>query len=145
MPIVLPLLKIGFNKTFAETTNLSRCVNELVTLEYGEVSNVKRLQAAHVLFTALEYSNDSIEIFNSQFNLLYVNNAFEKLTGTTMNEVCGQNFNTIHQLDESANELLANLRQGNVCKTQMPYHKSNGECLNYSCYSIPVINQGETK
>ena len=62
MPIVLPLLKIGFNKTFAETTNLSRCVNELVTLEYGEVSNVKRLQAAHVLFTALEYSNDSIEI-----------------------------------------------------------------------------------
>lgn len=70
VPNVLPLLKIGFNKTFAETTNLNRCINELVTLEYGEVSNVKRLQAAHVLFTALEYSGDSIEILNSQFNVL---------------------------------------------------------------------------
>ena len=39
-------------------------------LKYGEVSMVKRLQAAHVLFTALEYSNDPIEILNEELKLL---------------------------------------------------------------------------
>jgi hypothetical protein len=39
-------------------------------LEYGEVANFKRLQAAHALFTALEYTNDPIEIMNDQFKLL---------------------------------------------------------------------------
>lgn len=41
-----------------------------MTLEYGEVSNVRRLQAAHALFTALEYTNDPIEIMNDQFKIL---------------------------------------------------------------------------
>ena len=43
-----------------------------MTLEYGEVSNVRRLQAAHALFTALEYTNDPIEIMNDQFKLLVI-------------------------------------------------------------------------
>lgn len=73
VPSILPLLNQGFNKIFTETTNLNRCINELLTLEFGEVANVKRLQAAHVLFTALEYANDSIEILNSHFNLLVSN------------------------------------------------------------------------
>ena len=96
VPSIIPLLKIGFNKvnvnsyskkvrnlflikvssnkTFPETTNLNRCLNELLTLEYGEVSNVRRLQAAHVLFTALEYTNDSIEIMNDQFKIVVRSN-----------------------------------------------------------------------
>lgn len=39
-------------------------------LKYGEVTTVKRLQAAHVLFTALEYTNDPIEILNEDLKLL---------------------------------------------------------------------------
>lgn len=39
-------------------------------LKYGEVSTVKRLQASHVLFTALEYANDPIEILNEELKLL---------------------------------------------------------------------------
>ncbi len=91
IPNILPLLKTGFNrvnifilglnrvnfllnemifKIFSETTNLNRCINELLTLEYGEVTTVRRLQAAHVLFTALEYSNDPIEILNDQFKIM---------------------------------------------------------------------------
>ena len=83
-----------------------------MTLEYGEVSTVRRLQAAHVLFTALEYSNDPIEILNDQFKILYVNNAFEKLTGYTLNELSGLDFNHIHQVD--SNEINKNISQGNV-------------------------------
>ena len=70
VPNILPLLEAGFNRTFTETTNLARCTNELLTLQYGEVSTVRRLQAAHALFTALEYSNDSIEILNDQFKII---------------------------------------------------------------------------
>lgn len=69
-PSVLPLLKLGFSRTFAETTSLNRCINELLNLENGEVSSVRRLQAAHALFTALEYTNDPIEITNDQFKLV---------------------------------------------------------------------------
>jgi len=145
VPSILPLLNQGFNKIFTETTNLNRCINELLTLEFGEVANVKRLQAAHVLFTALEYANDSIEILNSHFNLLYANNSFEKLTGHSLNEVCGQNFSNVHRLGSSGNVLLENLQQGNVCESQMPFVKSNGETVYYSSYTIPVIVQGETK
>lgn len=54
----------------SETTNLIKYKNELLTLEFGEVSNVKRLQAAHTLFTALEYTSDPIEIMNEHFQLL---------------------------------------------------------------------------
>lgn len=39
-------------------------------LKYGEVSTVKRLQAAHVLFTALEYTSDPVEILNEELKLL---------------------------------------------------------------------------
>ena len=66
----MPFLKAGFNKTFSETTNLNKCINEILTLEYGEVSTVRRLQAAHALFTALEFTADPIEIMNEQFKIL---------------------------------------------------------------------------
>jgi PAS domain-containing protein len=38
------------------------------------VATVRRLQAAHALFTALEYTNDPIEILNDQFKLLVKTN-----------------------------------------------------------------------
>ena len=70
IPSVLPYLKNGFNKIFSETVNQNRIINELLTLEYGEVANMQRLQAAHALFTALEYTNDPVEIMNDNFKLL---------------------------------------------------------------------------
>lgn len=141
VPNILPLLKTGFNRIFSETTNLNRCINELLTLEYGEVSTVRRLQAAHVLFTALEYSNDPIEILNDQFKILYVNNAFEKLTGYTLNELSGLDFNHIHQVD--SNEINKNISQGNAWENELSFSKSNGEVSNHLSITIPVIVQGE--
>ena len=116
LPIILPLLKVGFNRAFYETTSLNRCINELLTLEYGEVSTVRRLQAAHALFTALEYTNDPIEIMNEQLKILYVNNAYEKLTGYNLNDVTGQDFNNLHNL-ESNDFLCKNPSSSNVSLT----------------------------
>jgi hypothetical protein len=80
IPSVLPYLKIGFNKVFNESINQNRIINELLTLEYGEVANMQRLQAAHALFTALEYTNDPVEIMNDHFKLLVCIFFFQKLS-----------------------------------------------------------------
>jgi hypothetical protein len=45
-------------------------MNELVTLEYGEVTSMHRLKASYSLFTALEYTSDPIEILNNDFKVL---------------------------------------------------------------------------
>ena len=72
---MLPYLKNGFNKIFSETLNQNRIINELLTLEYGEVANMQRLQAAHALFAALEYTNDPVEIMNDNFKLLVIDSS----------------------------------------------------------------------
>ncbi|RNA41368.1 high affinity cAMP-specific and IBMX-insensitive 3 -5 -cyclic phosphodiesterase 8A isoform X1 [Brachionus plicatilis] len=145
VPCVLPFLKMGFNKAIAETTNLMRYKNDLLTLEHGEVSSVKRLQAAHTLFTALEYTSDPIEIMNEKFQLLYVNNAFEKLTGLSLNEVSGQSFHNLHKLDK--NEILnktEHVKAGMAWEFSLPIQKSTGEVSNHSSITIPIIVQGDT-
>ncbi len=127
---------------------MTRCTNELLTLEYGECRNVKRLQAAHVIFTALEFSSDSVEIMNEQFKLLYVNNSFEKLTGQNFNDLFGQDFASIH-LNNDQEQLIANKAQmlhGHVLDCELNFKKSNGVVVEKLKSSIiPVKFQGETK
>jgi PAS domain S-box-containing protein len=149
---VLPFLKIGFNQVFKETTNLTKCNNELLTLEYGLVAMQRRLQAAHVLFTALEFTSDAVEIMNEQFKLLYVNNAFEKLTGQKLNHLSGQEFHKVHrQTNQNEREEWLKssvaLQSGKACTTsELPFRKADGQLIGtYSSLTIPVIVQGKTK
>jgi PAS domain-containing protein len=125
-------LKNGFNKIFSETLNQNRIINELLTLEYGEVANMQRLQAAHALFAALEYTNDPVEIMNDNFKLLviilslflfiyksnflfkYVNNAFEKLTGYSLEEITGKDFSDLHRSDVTVRTIKEQMIKGNV-------------------------------
>jgi len=148
----LPFLKLGFNDVFKETTNLAKCKNALLTLEYGQVAMQRRLQAAHVLFTALEFTSDAIEIMNEQFKLLYVNNAFEKLTGQKLSQLSGQEFHKVHRFInenqvESLKPLHAALQSGKACTTsEMAFRKADGQVVGtYSSLTIPVIVQGKTK
>ena len=57
-------------QALCEISNCNEFINELVTLENGEVANMQRLKAAYALFTALEYSTDPVEILNEHFKLL---------------------------------------------------------------------------
>lgn len=149
----MPFLKLGFNQVFKETTNLNKCNNELLTLEYGLVAMQRRLQAAHVLFTALEFTSDAIEIMNEQFKLLYVNNAFEKLTGQKLSQLSGQEFHKLHRFtneherEEMLKPLLVALQSGKACTTsELAFRKADGQlCGTYSSLTIPVIVQGKTK
>ena len=50
-----------------ENANVSVCLNELLSLEHGEVQSRVRLHAAKALLSAAENSLDAIEITNEDY------------------------------------------------------------------------------
>ncbi|KAM6943042.1 high affinity cAMP-specific and IBMX-insensitive 3',5'-cyclic phosphodiesterase 8A isoform 3-T3 [Xenentodon cancila] len=59
---VMPLINAGFNRRYVENANMMACYNELLQLEHGEVLAQFKLRAGSAIFTALEQSQDAIEI-----------------------------------------------------------------------------------
>ncbi|PWA19040.1 hypothetical protein CCH79_00004926, partial [Gambusia affinis] len=59
---VMPLINAGFNRRYVENVHLMACYNELRQLEHGEVRAQFKLRASNAIFTALEQSQDAIEI-----------------------------------------------------------------------------------
>uniref|UniRef100_A0A8C7XEX9 Phosphodiesterase n=1 Tax=Oryzias sinensis TaxID=183150 RepID=A0A8C7XEX9_9TELE len=59
---VMPLINAGFNRRYVENANMMACYNELLQLEHGEVLAQFKLRAGNAIFTALEQSQDAIEI-----------------------------------------------------------------------------------
>lgn len=45
-----------------ESLNISMCMNELLTLEYGEVQSRLKLSACKAVFSALDNVSDAVEI-----------------------------------------------------------------------------------
>lgn len=103
---------------------------------------MKRLQAAHVIFTALEFSNDSIEIYNDHLQLLYANHTFEKFTGHNLNDICGKEYGLIH---ETKSNDLAKLLQSNnrALECDLHFRKANDESEFRKSILIPIKFQGE--
>ncbi|XP_065590014.1 high affinity cAMP-specific and IBMX-insensitive 3',5'-cyclic phosphodiesterase 8A isoform X2 [Cyrtonyx montezumae] len=59
---ILPLISAGFTRRYIENSNIMACYNELIQLEFGEVRAQFKLRACNSLFTALEKSQEAIEI-----------------------------------------------------------------------------------
>uniref|UniRef100_A0A8B9TT12 Phosphodiesterase n=1 Tax=Anas platyrhynchos TaxID=8839 RepID=A0A8B9TT12_ANAPL len=59
---ILPLISAGFTRRYVENSNIMACYNELIQLEFGEVRAQFKLRACNSLFTALEKSQEAIEI-----------------------------------------------------------------------------------
>uniref|UniRef100_A0AAR2J5J5 Phosphodiesterase n=1 Tax=Pygocentrus nattereri TaxID=42514 RepID=A0AAR2J5J5_PYGNA len=59
---VMPLLSAGFNRRYVENPNVMACYNELIQLHHGEIRSQIKLRACNAIFTALEQSQDAIEI-----------------------------------------------------------------------------------
>uniref|UniRef100_A0A8C6ZZ46 Phosphodiesterase n=1 Tax=Nothoprocta perdicaria TaxID=30464 RepID=A0A8C6ZZ46_NOTPE len=59
---ILPLINAGFTRRYVENSNAMACYNELIQLEHGEVRAQFKLRACNSLFTALEKSQEAIEI-----------------------------------------------------------------------------------
>ncbi|XP_026304103.1 high affinity cAMP-specific and IBMX-insensitive 3',5'-cyclic phosphodiesterase 8A isoform X4 [Piliocolobus tephrosceles] len=59
---VMPFIAAGFTRRYVENPNIMACYNELLQLEFGEVRSQLKLRACNSVFTALEKSEDAIEI-----------------------------------------------------------------------------------
>uniref|UniRef100_A0A8C8YKP6 3',5'-cyclic-AMP phosphodiesterase n=1 Tax=Prolemur simus TaxID=1328070 RepID=A0A8C8YKP6_PROSS len=61
---VMPFLAAGFTRRYIENPSIMACYNELLQLEFGEVRSQLKLRACNSIFTALEKSQEAIEITN---------------------------------------------------------------------------------
>ncbi|CAM1319946.1 PDE8A (predicted) [Pycnogonum litorale] len=97
--ILIPLLYTGFNRLLMETTNVKKCLMELLQLERNLVRINEKLCACELLLSALDGCKEAIQISNSRNNIQYVNKAFEKLLGYSSSEVIGQNLQQVYGVE----------------------------------------------
>ncbi|XP_068695220.1 high affinity cAMP-specific and IBMX-insensitive 3',5'-cyclic phosphodiesterase 8B-like isoform X2 [Montipora foliosa] len=150
-PLMLPLLKAGFDRRFVENANVGACHNELIMLEHGEVQSMLKLRATSCLFSAIENCHDAVEITSSDpdradFQVEYVNPAFEKMTGYWRSEVVGHRqtlvINSEHEKPELYESIHSHLKKGKPWEGKVMGKKRNGENILQNVHIIPVIGKG---
>lgn len=144
---VTPLLNVGFNRRFVENHNATTCLNELLMIDKGEVSQQCKLRATTCLFSAVEHAYDAIEIQcvdpeNIEFQ--YVNPAYEKITGYWRTEVSsGASNNFLSNCDlpkpDSHETISKTLNKGKTWEGICIAHKKGGEKFVQNLKIAPVI------
>lgn len=142
-PSVLPLIAAGFTRRYVENPNLMACYNELLQLEFGEVRSQLKLRACNSVFTALEKSQEAIEIISEDHIIQYANPAFETTMGYKSGDLIGKELAEV-PINEKKADLLDTI---NSCvKTgkewQGVYYARNGDNTQQNVKIVPVIGQG---
>ncbi|KTG31745.1 hypothetical protein cypCar_00035763, partial [Cyprinus carpio] len=88
---VMPLISAGFNRRYVENSNMMSCYNELIQLHHGEIRAQIKLRACNAVFTALEQSQEAIEISSEDQIIQYVNPAYECIMGYQRGELLKEN------------------------------------------------------
>nr|XP_035939008.1 high affinity cAMP-specific and IBMX-insensitive 3',5'-cyclic phosphodiesterase 8A isoform X1 [Halichoerus grypus] len=142
---VMPLIAAGFTRRYVENPSLMACYNELLQLEFGEVRSQLKLRACNSIFTALERSQEAIEITSEDHIIQYANPAFETTMGYQSGELIGKELAEV-PINEKKADLLDTI---NSCirigkEWQGIYHakKKNGDNVQQNVKIIPVIGQG---
>ncbi|XP_025293510.3 high affinity cAMP-specific and IBMX-insensitive 3',5'-cyclic phosphodiesterase 8A isoform X3 [Canis lupus familiaris] len=142
---VMPLIAAGFTRRYVENPSLMACYNELLQLEFGEVRSQLKLRACNSIFTALEKSQEAIEITSEDRVIQYANPAFETTMGYQSGELIGKELAEV-PINEKKADLLDTI---NSCirigkEWQGIYHakKKNGDNVQQNVKIIPVIGQG---
>uniref|UniRef100_A0A8C0WKN4 Phosphodiesterase n=1 Tax=Castor canadensis TaxID=51338 RepID=A0A8C0WKN4_CASCN len=144
-PSVRPFIAAGFTRRYVENPSMMACYNELLQLEFGEVRSQLKLRACNSVFTALEKSQEAIEITSEDHVIQYANPAFEMTMGYQSGELVGKELEEV-----PANEKKADLLDTiNSCvrigkEWQGVYYakKKNGDNVQQNVKIIPVIGQG---
>ncbi|XP_045680760.1 high affinity cAMP-specific and IBMX-insensitive 3',5'-cyclic phosphodiesterase 8A isoform X2 [Phyllostomus hastatus] len=142
-PSVLPLIAAGFTRRYVENPSLMACYNELLQLEFGEVRSQLKLRACNSVFTALEKSQEAIEIISEDHIIQYANPAFETTMGYKSGDLIGKELAEV-PINEKKADLLDTI---NSCvKTgkewQGVYYARNGDNMQQNVKIVPVIGQG---
>ncbi|XP_076792927.1 high affinity cAMP-specific and IBMX-insensitive 3',5'-cyclic phosphodiesterase 8A isoform X2 [Arvicanthis niloticus] len=142
---LMPFLAAGFTRRYVENPNVMACYNELLQLAFGEVRSQLKLRACNSVFTALEKSQEAIEITSEDHIIQYANPAFETTMGYQSGELIGKELAQV-PINEKKGDLLDAI---NSCVTidkewQGVYHtqKKNGDNIQQNVKIIPVIGQG---
>ncbi|XP_004623383.2 high affinity cAMP-specific and IBMX-insensitive 3',5'-cyclic phosphodiesterase 8A isoform X2 [Octodon degus] len=142
---VMPFITAGFTRRYIENPSIMACYNELLQLEFGEVRSQLKLRACNSVFTALEKSQEAIEITSEDHIIQYANPAFENTMGYQSGELIGKELAEV-PVNERKADLLDTI---NSCvrigkEWQGIYHakKKNGDNIQQNVKIIPVIGQG---
>ncbi|XP_064868484.1 high affinity cAMP-specific and IBMX-insensitive 3',5'-cyclic phosphodiesterase 8A isoform X1 [Oncorhynchus nerka] len=143
---VMPLIKSGFNRRYVENANMMACYNELLQLERGEVLAQFKLRACNAIFTALEQSQEAIEITNEDQVIQYVNPAYESIMGYQQGELIGKEITEVPKSEKNKPDLLETInsciQKGKEWQGMYYAKKKNGDSVQQNVKITPVIGQG---
>ncbi|XP_052373615.1 high affinity cAMP-specific and IBMX-insensitive 3',5'-cyclic phosphodiesterase 8A, partial [Oncorhynchus keta] len=143
---VMPLIKSGFNRRYVENPNMMACYNELLQLERGEVLAQFKLRACNAIFTALEQSQEAIEITNEDQVIQYVNPAYESIMGYHQGELIGKEITEVPKSEKNKPDLLETInsciQKGKEWQGIYYAKKKNGDSVQQNVKITPVIGQG---
>ncbi|XP_009984058.1 PREDICTED: high affinity cAMP-specific and IBMX-insensitive 3',5'-cyclic phosphodiesterase 8A isoform X2 [Tauraco erythrolophus] len=142
---ILPLISAGFTRRYVENSNIMACYNELIQLEFGEVRAQFKLRACNSLFTALEKSQEAIEITSEDHVIQYVNPAFETVMGYQIGELIGKELTEV-PINEKKADFLDTINScikiGKEWQGMYYAKKKNGDSIQQNVKILPVIGQG---
>uniref|UniRef100_A0A8C7JNX7 Phosphodiesterase n=1 Tax=Oncorhynchus kisutch TaxID=8019 RepID=A0A8C7JNX7_ONCKI len=123
-------------KRYVENTNTMACYNELLQLE-------RRVMLS---FTALEQSQEAIEITNEDQVIQYVNPAYESIMGYQQGELIGKEITEVPKSEKNKPDLLETInsciRKGKEWQGIYYAKKKNGDSVQQNVKITPVIGQG---
>ncbi|KAB1257228.1 High affinity cAMP-specific and IBMX-insensitive 3'; 5'-cyclic phosphodiesterase 8A [Camelus dromedarius] len=130
---------------YVENPSPMACYNELLQLEFGEVRSQLKLRACNSIFTALEKSQEAIEITSEDHIIQYANPAFETTMGYQSGELIGKELAEV-PINEKKADLLDTInsciRIGKEWQGIYYAKKKNGDNIQQNVKIIPVTGQG---
>uniref|UniRef100_A0A8C2YH01 Phosphodiesterase n=1 Tax=Coturnix japonica TaxID=93934 RepID=A0A8C2YH01_COTJA len=130
---------------YVENSNIMACYNELIQLEFGEVRAQFKLRACNSLFTALEKSQEAIEITSEDHVIQYVNPAFETVMGYQIGELIGKELTEV-PINEKKADFLDTINScikiGKEWQGMYSAKKKNGDSIQQNVKILPVVGQG---
>jgi diguanylate cyclase (GGDEF)-like protein/PAS domain S-box-containing protein len=111
-----------------------------------EGTDLRQILATNtLLFTAIESVTDAVEITDSEARYVYVNSAFEKVTGYTQQEVIGKTPAALlrsGQHDEAFyQEMFNTVHQGQVWQGLYSSRRKDGPLLDLEVTLSPILNE----
>uniref|UniRef100_A0A9J8AAH4 Phosphodiesterase n=1 Tax=Cyprinus carpio carpio TaxID=630221 RepID=A0A9J8AAH4_CYPCA len=130
---------------YVENSNMMSCYNELIQLHHGEIRAQIKLRACNAVFTALEQSQEAIEISSEDQIIQYVNPAYECIMGYQRGELLKEN-TEVPKSEQNKPDLLDNisscLRRGKEWQGVYYAKKKNGDSVQQNVKMTPVVGQG---
>uniref|UniRef100_A0A8C2UG47 Phosphodiesterase n=1 Tax=Coturnix japonica TaxID=93934 RepID=A0A8C2UG47_COTJA len=138
---VIIVFLMFYLQRYVENSNIMACYNELIQLEFGEVRAQFKLRACNSLFTALEKSQEAIEITSEDHVIQYVNPAFETVMGYQIGELIGKELTEV-PINEKKADFLDTINScikiGKEWQGMYSAKKKNGDSIQQNVKILPV-------